>query len=89
MLLPQGTDTAHERRQMDSNDTFRSLLVGYQGKRIDIHFDGSTFDAKVFAVRADYVELEIEFATRSHGPEKKMIKMPLRSITWVGQPTRI
>jgi hypothetical protein len=67
---------------MNPEETFRKFLEGHQGEQLGFRIGAETIRAKVFAVRADYVELKATFGSYE-SQQTKDLKVPLRAITWV------
>ena len=67
---------------MSYEDTFRKFLEGNQSREFGFRIGNETIRAKVFAVRADYVELKARFGAYA-SPEIKDIRVPIGAITWI------
>jgi hypothetical protein len=76
---------AAKRRPMNPEETFRNWLEGKkQQQLLKFKIGGELIPASIFAVRADYVELNATFGTENYATQKQqMIRVPISAISWV------
>jgi hypothetical protein len=67
---------------MNTEETLRKFLENHQGSTLGFRIGPETYRAKVFAVRVDYVELELVLGALGR-EERKNVKVPIGAITWV------